>query len=336
MLDVVIVGGGPAGLSAALVLGPVPAIGAGLRHRPAAQLRLARDARLSDARRHAAVRVPGRRARASSRNTTPCSCATSRSPPRSASRAARFKVTLATGEELESRKLLVATGVADKVPDIPGFADLYGRSVFHCPYCDGWEVRDTPLAIYGRGRRGYGLSLELTGWSRDLVLCTDGPCELDDEQRGEARTQRHPGARGSRRASRRRGWRPAARRLRVRRAPAAPRAVLQHRPGAAVRPLAAPRLRDQREGHRAHRPVRGDPPARASTSPATPRAPCSGSSSRPPKGRKRRLRSIRISSRASFDERAARLEALGYGPVCAVARAASRRSLRFSRFRLAW
>jgi thioredoxin reductase len=96
-----------------------------------------------------------------------------------------FKVTLVTGEELESRKLLVATGVADKVPDLPGFADLYGRSVFHCPYCDGWEVRDTPLAIYGRGRRGYGLAVELTAWSRDLVLCTDGPCELDDEQRGK-------------------------------------------------------------------------------------------------------------------------------------------------------
>jgi thioredoxin reductase len=69
--------------------------------------------------------------------------------------------------------------VVDNLPEIPGFREFYGVSVFHCPYCDGWERRDRPLAIYGRGARGYGLSLELTGWSRDLVLCTDGPSEID-------------------------------------------------------------------------------------------------------------------------------------------------------------
>ena len=90
-----------------------------------------------------------------------------------------FEVVLENGERIVSRKLLIATGVRDNVPTIDGFADLYGRSVFHCPYCDGWEVRDQPLAIYGRGARGYGLSLELTAWSRDLVLCTDGPGEID-------------------------------------------------------------------------------------------------------------------------------------------------------------
>jgi thioredoxin reductase len=101
----------------------------------------------------------------------------------------RFHVCLSDGSELESRKLLIATGVADNLPDIPGFRELYGRSVFHCPYCDGWEVRDRPLAVYGRGARGLGLSLELTGWSRDLVLCTDGPSEIDDE--GLARLHRN-------------------------------------------------------------------------------------------------------------------------------------------------
>jgi len=75
------------------------------------------------------------------------------------------------------------------VPEIPGFLELFGSSVFHCPYCDGWEVRDQPLAIYGRGARGYGLSLELTGWSRDLVLCTDGPSEIDTHDL--ARLARH-------------------------------------------------------------------------------------------------------------------------------------------------
>src|SRR4029450_11646725 len=106
-----------------------------------------------------------------------------------ACRGARFHVALADGTRHASRKLLIATGVVDNVPEIPGFRELYGRSIFHCPYCDGWEVRDQPLAIYGRGARGLGLSLELTGWSRDLVLCTDGPSEIDAD--GLARLARH-------------------------------------------------------------------------------------------------------------------------------------------------
>src|SRR5436190_733676 len=104
-------------------------------------------------------------------------------------RDARFHVTLADGSSLDTRKLLIATGVVDNLPEIPGFRELYGTSVFHCPYCDGWEVRDQPLAIYGRGARGSGLSLELTGWSRDLVLCTDGPSEIEPD--ALARLDRH-------------------------------------------------------------------------------------------------------------------------------------------------
>jgi thioredoxin reductase len=94
-----------------------------------------------------------------------------------------FAVMLEGHEQVRCRKLLLATGVVDNLPEIDGFKELYGRSVFHCPYCDGWEVRDQPLAIYGRGHRGLGLSLELTAWSRDLVLCTDGPSEIDQEGR---------------------------------------------------------------------------------------------------------------------------------------------------------
>jgi thioredoxin reductase len=95
----------------------------------------------------------------------------------------RFKVTLADGSIVRSRKLLVATGVCDNLPEIDGIDEMYGRSVFHCPYCDGWEVRDQPIGIYGREHRGVGLALELTAWSRDLVLCTDGPGGIGDEER---------------------------------------------------------------------------------------------------------------------------------------------------------
>jgi thioredoxin reductase len=102
---------------------------------------------------------------------------------------ARFRVDLAGAGSVKARKLLIATGVTDNVPDVPGLRERYGSSVFHCPYCDGWEFRDQPIAIYGRGSRGYGLSLELTGWTRDLTLCTDGPAEIGEE--GLARLTRH-------------------------------------------------------------------------------------------------------------------------------------------------
>lgn len=90
-----------------------------------------------------------------------------------------FAVQTSEGETFVARKLLLAAGVVDALPRIPGFDELYGAGVFHCPYCDGWEVRDQPLAVYGRGDdKGGGLALELTLWSRDVVLCTDGPSGL--------------------------------------------------------------------------------------------------------------------------------------------------------------
>lgn len=96
-----------------------------------------------------------------------------------------FEVTLADGRTFHSRKLLIATGVADNIPDVPGLRDCYGRSVFHCPFCDGWELRGQPIAVYGRGARGHGLSMEMLGWTHDLVLCTDGSADLGADQRAE-------------------------------------------------------------------------------------------------------------------------------------------------------
>jgi thioredoxin reductase len=95
----------------------------------------------------------------------------------------RFQVTLSNGDQFLGRKLLLATGMKDTLPSIEGFAELWGNSVFHCPYCHGWEVRDQPLAIYGKGEVAVEQAFMLTGWSRDLVLCSDGAAELIDEQR---------------------------------------------------------------------------------------------------------------------------------------------------------
>ena len=181
MYDVVIVGGGPAGLSAALILGRarrrVLVCDNGHPRNEASHAMhgyLTRDG------------IPPREfLQIARQELTPYDTVEVRDVTVTGAECVdgRFVVRLATGEDVHSRKLLIATGVRDNVPALEGIDTLYGRSVFHCPYCDGWEVRDQPIAIYGRGERGYGLSLELTAWSRDLVLVTDGPCELDDPQR---------------------------------------------------------------------------------------------------------------------------------------------------------
>jgi len=76
------------------------------------------------------------------------------------------------------RRVVLATGVEDVLPAHPGFRELWGTGVLHCPYCHGYEVRDEPLAVYGRGKAAVGLALLLTNWSKDIVIVTDGPGHL--------------------------------------------------------------------------------------------------------------------------------------------------------------
>lgn len=99
----------------------------------------------------------------------------------------RFSVTLKDGTRFSCRILLLATGIVDRLPEVEGAASLYGRGLYHCPYCDGWEHRDLPLAIYGRGREGVLYALELKSWSDDLVLCTDGDDLVPEERERLAR-----------------------------------------------------------------------------------------------------------------------------------------------------
>jgi thioredoxin reductase len=103
-----------------------------------------------------------------------------------------FRVTLSDRTELLARKLLLATGVKDRLPFISGVEELYGTSIHHCPYCDGWEWRDQPLAAYGRERHGYALAVALLNWSKDLVLVTDGPTGLTMKQQRELKRLRVP------------------------------------------------------------------------------------------------------------------------------------------------
>ena len=91
----------------------------------------------------------------------------------------------AHGEWLESRTLLLATGVVDDVPVIEGIERFYGRTVHHCPYCDGWEHRDAPIAVYGCTETAAKYAIALTVWSADLVICTDGFPVFSPELAGE-------------------------------------------------------------------------------------------------------------------------------------------------------
>jgi thioredoxin reductase len=181
--DCLVAGGGPAGLSAALVLGRarrrVLVCDAGEprnRHSEAAHGYLTRDG-IAPATFLAIARAELAR------------YTTVEYRPIHVTDAARlgdlFELRLGNGERVRGRAVLVATGVVDTLPPLDGLEPLYGRSVHHCPYCDGWEHRDAALAAYGPGERGARLALKLRQWSPDVVWCADGDTEVEDDLRAE-------------------------------------------------------------------------------------------------------------------------------------------------------
>lgn len=96
-----------------------------------------------------------------------------------------FELILEGGERVRSRTVLVATGVVDELPPIDGIAPLFGKGVYQCPYCDGWEQRDRPVAVHGKGEAGARFALRLRQWSGDLVWCADGDAAIDRDLRAQ-------------------------------------------------------------------------------------------------------------------------------------------------------
>jgi thioredoxin reductase len=96
-----------------------------------------------------------------------------------------FQITTAKGNTYRTKKLLFAVGMKDLPVDIDGLAEVYGKSAFVCPYCDGWELRDQSLVILTKGARALHMAKILAGWTKQYVICTDGPDELTVEQREE-------------------------------------------------------------------------------------------------------------------------------------------------------
>lgn len=181
MFDVIVAGGGPAGLQAALTLGrarrrvlvcdtgeprnTVTGVIHGFLSRdgidPAELRRIAHE----ELRRYPTVEL------------RPVAIVTGRGE------GGRFTVTLADGAEEAAGKLVLATGVVDELPAISGLEDIWGRRAFHCAYCDGFERRDRPLAVIDSGPGASFYALQMRGWSPDVVLCTNGPVEMPDEER---------------------------------------------------------------------------------------------------------------------------------------------------------
>jgi thioredoxin reductase len=75
-------------------------------------------------------------------------------------------------EQYQSKTIIISTGLKDVLPSIDNISDYYGRSLFHCPYCDGWELRDKPLVvIIGEQVQGFHFIQTIYNWSKDLIVC---------------------------------------------------------------------------------------------------------------------------------------------------------------------
>ncbi|RJL20554.1 NAD(P)/FAD-dependent oxidoreductase [Bailinhaonella thermotolerans] len=192
--DVVVVGGGPAGLAAALTLGracrrtlvldsaeyrnaPARAVHNLLSHdgTPPGVLRATARAQLA---RYPSVEYRRAEVRAASAAAPPyggggdAGGAEAGPPP-------GFELRLTDGEAVRARRLVLATGLADELPPIPGVAEIWGTSAFHCPYCHGFEAVAAPVAVIGGTPDRVRLALQLRRMGADVTLCTDGPPGAD-------------------------------------------------------------------------------------------------------------------------------------------------------------
>ena len=93
-----------------------------------------------------------------------------------------FRLRLGTGEVINTRRLLLAIGIKDVWPAIPGLADCYGETAHVCPDCDGYETRDQNTVVIGSGRKAVRMALALTTWTDKIVICTNGePAGMEQE-----------------------------------------------------------------------------------------------------------------------------------------------------------
>lgn len=178
--DIVIVGGGPAGLAAALNLGRsrkrVLLCDSGPRRNAAAEQ--VHGFVTQDGTPPAEFRRIGRRQLGPYKNVEARDVGVEEIQ---GDRGA-FRVRLSTGT-VEARRILLCTGMIDELPDIEGFRELWGRSIFQCPYCHGWEVQDRKFGFLAPGVDSLDFGLFLRNWTSDVVVLTDGRYAVPPEMR---------------------------------------------------------------------------------------------------------------------------------------------------------
>ncbi|MFC5408588.1 NAD(P)/FAD-dependent oxidoreductase [Larkinella bovis] len=185
--DVIVIGGSYAGLSAALVLGrslrTVLVLDNGQpanQQTPHSHSFLTRDgetpATLSAIARQQALAYPSVQLREATATTAQRT-------------EGGFSVTIETGEIFNARRLVLATGLKDLLPPLPGFADCWGISVLHCPFCHGFEVKDKTVGVLANGDTGFEMAKLIRHWNPGLCLYTNGPSTLSAFQTAEL--QRH-------------------------------------------------------------------------------------------------------------------------------------------------
>jgi len=187
MIDVVIVGGSYAGLSAAMALGrslnEVLIIDSG---RPCnRQTPFAHNLVMHDGQKPADI------ANAAKEQVTKYPTVNFMNDTVTAAEQVQggFEVRTAQGEVIKARKLLFTTGVADIMPPMKGFAECWGISVLHCPYCHGYEVKNEEIGLLGNGNLGFELCKMLGNWSKSLTLFTNGQSTLTEEQVGKLQSR---------------------------------------------------------------------------------------------------------------------------------------------------
>ncbi|MFD0697725.1 NAD(P)/FAD-dependent oxidoreductase [Paenibacillus sp. GCM10027628] len=189
-LDVAIIGGGPAGLNAALVLG-----------RARKNVAVIDEGRPRNAVTHEAHGFltrdgisPGefRRIAKEEISAYPSVFFVADTAESIRGTDGHFQITTGQGKVFESKKVLFAVGMKDRPLDIPGLAEIYGKSAFVCPYCDGWELRDEPLVVINKGVELMHFAPLISGWTNRFTICTNGPDELTDAQREELRRHQVP------------------------------------------------------------------------------------------------------------------------------------------------
>jgi thioredoxin reductase len=181
--DCVIIGGGPAGLNAALVLGrarkSVVVIDEGrARNRVTRETHgfLTRDSiSPSEFRRIAKEQISAYHSVTFAEDTAISITGTD----------GDFQIKTVQGQTFQSKKVLFAIGMKDLPLDIKGLKDVYGKSAFICPYCDGWELRDQPLVVIVKGADATHMARVLSGWTKKITICTNGSDDLTDAQREE-------------------------------------------------------------------------------------------------------------------------------------------------------